>query len=65
MNNDTIPWLLWDKLLCNCCCQEKDGVWDKGTIEEKLWWHPNSNCLECKPYVRWLQYLNEHQEDIF
>ena len=39
-NNKTIPRLLrlfqylLDRLLCNCCREEKDGVWIKGTFEE-------------------------------
>ena len=69
MNHDTIPRLLqrldylWDKLLCNCCREEKDGK--IGTNEEKLWWCPDTNCPDCKPISRWLRYLDEHPEDFF
>ena len=39
----------WDILLCNECHEEEDGVWAKGTTQEKLWWYPDTTgCPECK-----------------
>ena len=71
MDNETIPGLLrrldyfWDKLLCNLCCEEKDGVWAKGTTEDKLWWIPDTTgCPECKHFGRWLQHSDERPEDV-
>ena len=40
---------LLDRSLCSYCCEEKNGIWAKGTFEEKSQWRPDVNeCSDCK-----------------
>ena len=57
---------LLNRFLRNYCHEQKDGIWEKGTFEEKSRWQPDVNvCKECKHFAYLLERGDEVWESLY